>query len=146
MKWWALALLMLANCTRSAPESTPEGTVRLWLEHMEDSVSTPSTQREAYELLSQTSKKNLQARADRDAPRLGRRIQAHEMLAEGRFGLRFRPKTYRTVLAGARANVEVHGEPSELAIVSTVREGDRWRIELELPDVTQLSKRSDAGL
>jgi hypothetical protein len=148
MKALAAGMLMLGlgACSRAEPDATPEGAVRAWLDAMEDSLVTPKAQREAFELLSQASKRNLQDRAARDAPRLGRRIAPNEMLAEGRFGLRWRPKSFRTLLAGARANVEVRGEPGEEAVVLVSKESEGWRIELELPEVIPLAKRSDAGL
>jgi hypothetical protein len=134
-------------CSKSAADATPESAVRAWLEHMSDSVTTQGEAREAYELLSQATKQNLQDRATRDAPRLGRRLAPHEMLAEGRFGLRFRPKTFKTTSSGAgRATVEIMGEPGEQAAVAVLREAKGWRIELDLPEVIPLAKRPDGGL
>ncbi len=145
------------GCSRAAPDSTPEGAVRLWLEKMEDSLADPAAGKEAYALLSSGARKNLKARADRDGPRQGRRIQPYEMLAEGRFGLRFRPKHMSATITGDRATVDVRGdEPTAQATVFCSKEpvADAngkptavlaWRVDLELPDVAPLNKRPGAG-
>ena len=58
------------------------------------------------------------------------------MLAAGRFGVAFRPRTMRSKVVGDRASVEVLGaDPqSESAVVVCVREAAGWRIEPELPE------------
>jgi hypothetical protein len=145
----AIAVLLLVfscACSRAAPGTTPDGAVRLWIERMEDAAVDPAAAKEAFGLLSSATRQNLEARAARDAPRLGRRLAAYEMLAEGRFGLRFRPKTFRTQIDGAHATVEVRGEPGEEATVMVTREPQGWRLELELPDVVPLAKRTDGGM
>lgn len=141
-----MLMVMVSGCSRGAPDATPDGAVRLWIERMEDATTDTRASREAFELLSTPTKQNLEERAARDAPRLGRRLAAHEMLAEGRFGLRFRPKHFQTQIAGARATVIVQGEPGEEASVSLRREREGWRLELELPEVTPLLKRPDGGI
>ncbi len=62
--------------------------------------------------------------------------QPWEMLAAGRFGLAFQPKTRRETRVGDRATVEVLGaNPSvDRASVVCVREGAGWRIEPQLPE------------
>jgi hypothetical protein len=142
----AIFALLLCACTRATPGSTPEGAVRHWIERMEDASVDPAAAKEAFGLLSSATRQNLEARATRDAPRLGRRLAAHDMLAEGRFGLRFRPKAFRTQIDGAHATVEVRGEPGEEATVMVTREREGWRLELELPDVVPLVKRADGGI
>ena len=69
------------------------------------------------------------------------------MLAEGHFGLRFRPKTMHATVNGASAVVDVAGDDpgTEHASVACVREADGWRVEPELPDVTAPQRRRDGG-
>jgi hypothetical protein len=64
-------------------------------------------------------------------------VHGFEMLASGRFGLAFRPKTLRPTIVGDRATVEVTGaDPShEHASVVCVREAGGWRLEPGLPDL-----------
>ena len=90
----------------------------------------------AFELLGPTARANLTERAHRVTELQGRQVQAWEMLASGRLGLAFRPKTMRSSIVGDRATVEVIGaEPAtEHASVVCVREGEAWRIEPGLPE------------
>jgi hypothetical protein len=130
---WAAALLVAA-CSRPAPDATPEGVVRLWLEKMEAQPDDTRASREAFLLLGPQARANLEKRAERASRSMGRRVEPYEMLAEGRFGLKFRPKTMTSSIAGDRATVDVVGsEASERATVICAREPGGWRVEPELP-------------
>lgn len=142
---FALFLALLLGCSRPTPDATPEGVVRLWLDKMETSDDAHDM-KEAHALLGPRARANLKERADRASRGQGRRYEPHEMLAEGRFGLRFRPKGMTSRIEGDSAWVEVRGEgPDERATVKCTREGNAWRIEPELPDVLTPARRSDAG-
>lgn len=133
----ALVLALVAGCSRKPADATPEGVVHLWLEKMEAATDEPRVTREAFGLLGPAARANLEERAHRTATLQGRRVEAADMLAPGRFGLSFRPKAMRAVYEGngAEARVEVTGaDPSEHATVHCVREGVAWRVEPELPD------------
>ena len=146
----ALAMVLLAACSRQAPDATPDGVVRLWLEKMETSAEDPRAARDAYALLGPSARENLEQRADRAGRMHGRRFEPYEMLAEGRFGLKFRPKAVTVgQVAGDEAMVDVVGaDPNvERASVRCARDPkDRaaWRIEPELPPVPELVRR-DGG-
>lgn len=145
----ALAFVMAgaAACTRTAPDATPEGAVRLFVEKMETGAEDPRAMRDAYQLLGPRARANLKERADRASKGQGRRYEPFEMLAEGRFGLKFRPKTMAAKIEGEDAFVEVRGDgPEERATVHCVREAPAWRVEPELPDVQAPQRRSDGGL
>ena len=121
-----LASMGIAGCTRAAPDATPEGVVRLWLDTMDTSQEDPRATREAFELLGPAARANLEERAARASNAQGRRVEPLEMLAEGRFGLRFRPKSMSTRIEGAAgeyATVEVLGDAplTEHAIVHCTR-------------------------
>jgi hypothetical protein len=141
----ALALLLTA-CSRPAPDATPEGAVRLWLEKMETSADDGRATRDAYQLLGPRARANLEERAERASRGQGRRFEPYEMLAEGRFGLRFRPKTMSARVEGDDAWVEVKGDRAEEhATVKCAREGASWRIEPDLPELVIPTRRVDAG-
>ncbi len=141
----AIALLM-AGCSRAAPDATPEGVVRLWIEKMESSGDDKRALKEAYELLGPRARANLKERAERASRGQGRRYEPHEMLAEGRFGLRFRPKTMTSRIDGDHALVEIKGDgPEQRATVKCTREGDAWRIEPDLPEVVTPMRRPEGG-
>ena len=144
-----LLVLVLGSlaCSRSAPDSTPEGAVRLFVEKMESGAEDPRAMRDAYLLLGAHARANLKERADRASKGQGRRYEPHEMLAEGRFGLKFRPKTMTAKVDGEDAFVEVKGEgPEEHATVHCVREATAWRVEPELPDLLAPQRRADGGI
>jgi hypothetical protein len=141
-----LALLAVA-CSRAAADATPEGAVRLFVEKMESGSEDHRAMRDAYVLLGMHARANLKERADRASRGQGRRYEPHEMLAEGRFGLKFRPKVMTSKVDGEDAFVEVRGDgPEERATVHCTREGAAWRVEPELPDVLAPQRRADGGL
>jgi hypothetical protein len=141
------ALVTMLGCSRGAPDATPEGVVRLWLDKMESGGDDAHAMKDAYLLLGPHARANLKERAERASRGQGRRYEPHEMLAEGRFGLRFRPKTMTSKISGDDAAVEVRGDgPDDHATVKCTREGNAWRIEPELPDVLTPARRTDAGL
>jgi hypothetical protein len=142
----ALLFLPLLACSRPAPDAPPEGVVRVWLEKMESAAEDAHAMKEAYQLLGPRARANLKERADRASRGQGRRYEPYEMLAEGRFGLRFRPKAMSSRIDGDDAWIEVKGDgPDEHATVKCTREGAAWRIEPELPDVVAPARRPDGG-
>jgi hypothetical protein len=146
---WLGASAGSAACSRAAPDATPDGVVHLWLERMETSTDDPRAAREAYALLGPASRATLEDRAARASRVQGRRVEPYEMLAEGRFGLKFRPKTMSATVTGDQATVEVMGSDpaAEHATVHCTREraGEGWRIEPGLPDITALPRWRDGG-
>lgn len=145
----ALALAAVAasaGCSRPPPDATPEGAVRLWLERMEESADDRRAAREAFALLGPKARANLEERAARASRVHGRQVEPYEMLAEGRFGLRFRPLTMSASRSGDDAMVEVvGGAPGERAHVRCRLDGGGWRVEPSLPDLAPLVRREDGG-
>jgi hypothetical protein len=135
-------------CSRPPPESTPDGAVREWLEAMAAAGDDVRARRDAYALLGPAARANLAARADRTSLLTGQRVEPYEMLAPGRFGLRFRPRSMKATVTDDRATVDVLGESrDERATVRCVREGTgeaaAWRVEPELPEPP--ARKRDAG-
>jgi hypothetical protein len=147
MKGRAWLVAVAVGCSHPAPNATPESAVRAWLEHMEDSSGDPLEAKEAYALLGPRARANLEARAARASQVEGRRAQPFEMLADGRFGLKFRPKAMHATVNGTDAVVDVTGDDprAEYARVVCVKEGGGWRVELEVPEVSALPRRVDGG-
>jgi hypothetical protein len=110
---------------------------------MEASDDDAHAIREAYALLGPTARANLGERAERASRLEGHRVEPWEMLAEGRFGLKFRPKSMVSHVEGDQATVAVTGdEPlTEHALVHCAREAASWRVEPELPPVPALPRR-----
>jgi hypothetical protein len=125
-----------AGCNHPPADATPDGALRTFLDDMETASDDPRVMREAYDLLGPATRGNLQERARRTSQLQGRQVSAWEMLAAGRFGLAFRPKSMRSTVVGDRATVEVLGaDPAtEHASVVCVHEQAGWRIEPGLPE------------
>jgi hypothetical protein len=141
-----LAVVLLVACTRPAPDGTPEGAVRAWLDRMEGSDDEAHAIRDAYALLGPVARANLEERAERASRLEGHRVEPWDMLAEGRFGLKFRPKSMVSHVEGDLATVAVTGdEPlSEHALVHCARvpgPPPGWRVEPDLPAVPALPRR-----
>lgn len=147
MKWSAIALaIACVACTRGAPDATPEGAVRLFVDRMESASDDPRAMHEAYQLLGPHARANLKERADRASRGQGKRYEPWEMLAEGRFALKFRPKAMTARVAGDEATVDVRGDaPEERASVHCTRESGAWRIEPDLPETLAPARRGDGG-
>jgi len=113
---------------------------------MEVATDDPRAMAEAYDLLGKNAKQNLDERAARASLVMGKRVSPREMLAMGRFGLRFRPKGMTARVEGDSAVVSVTGsDPQERADIACVREGAAWRIEPELPPLSIQQRRPDGG-
>ncbi|HEX7667250.1 MAG TPA: hypothetical protein VF407_22115 [Polyangiaceae bacterium] len=122
--------------------------MRLWLDRMEASAEDARAAHEAYELLGPKARANLEERADLASKMQGRHVEAEQMLAQGRFGLKFRPKTLTSQVNGDDAVVAVSGnnQMAEHTTVHCVRETGQWKVEPDLPDIAPLRHRSsDAG-
>jgi hypothetical protein len=139
--------LAASACSRTPPDATPEGAVHELLDRIERIESNPEEARAVYELLSSRSKANLVERAHRASTTSGREIPPEQMLAPGRFSLRFEPRKMHARLAHDRAIVDVVGiDPmTDHAEVPCVLEQGRWRIEIPLPPLPPAERRPDAG-
>jgi hypothetical protein len=121
--------------------------VRELLDRIDRIESNPDEARAVYDLLSLRSKANLVERAHRASTTSGREIPPEQMLAPGRFSLRFEPRQMHARLAHDRAIVDVVGiDPvTDHAEVPCVLEQGRWRIEIPLPPLPPAERRPDAG-
>jgi len=142
----ALAFVSATACTRPAPDATPDGAVRAWVDRMEASGDDPLAVRQAYALLGPAAQSNLRQRAERASQVEGRRVDPWGMLAEGRFALTFRPKTLVAKVSGDAASVAVTGDSplTEHAVVKCVRvpgPPPGWRVEPDLPPLVALPRR-----
>jgi hypothetical protein len=142
-----LAIGALSACQRKAPDLTPEGAVRELLDRIERIETDPTEARAVYELLSAPTRQNLVERARRASTTSGRDIPPQDMLAPGRFSLRFEPRKMHTRIADDRAVVDVTGIDPETdrAEVPCVLEDGRWRIESPLPPLAPVERRPEPG-
>ena len=97
----------------------------------------------AYAMLGPETRANLEERAARASRAQGRHLESYEMLALGRFGLKFRPAAMHAQVEGDTAHVEVTGDDPTVdhATVRMKREGTSWKVELDLVPLPPLQKR-----
>ncbi len=150
VRWAAVAFSLLATataCARKPADLTPEGAVRDLLDRIDRIEADPGQARAVYELLSSRTKANLVERARRASTTSGRDVPPEEMLASGRFSLRFEPRKMHARVADSRAVVDVTGIDPETdrAEVPCVLEDGRWRVEIPLPPMPPVEKRPEAG-
>jgi hypothetical protein len=135
----ALAVICLGLCIACGGdpvESSPTEVLRLFLAAMDQGAADEDALRVAYELLASPARQSLEARADRAKTLAGQTFEPWQMLAQGRFRLRFSPAPRRGMrerIEGERATVTVTGQAAhERADVQLVREGKSWRVVLDL--------------
>ncbi len=140
---WLFFALIMAACTRPPPDATPEGALRLWIDRMDVQSSDPKQAREAYDLLGPDARANLEERAARASRAQGRHVEPFEMLAQGRFGLKFRPSAMHAQIQGNGAMVDVTGDDPTVdrATVRCTREGAVWKVEPDLAPLPAIQRR-----
>ncbi|HEY1958575.1 MAG TPA: hypothetical protein VGH28_23315 [Polyangiaceae bacterium] len=142
---FALLAALAVSCSRRPPDATPDGAVREWIDRMSAQETDPIEARSAWDLLSRGTHEALEKRADRASLIEGHHVEARDVLAPGRFALRFTPTRFTPTVQGTTATVDVAGaEPSDHATVRCVKEGKVWRVDLALPELTDLPRRPDA--
>ncbi len=137
MRVIVLALLLVLGCSSEPTDETPSGAVKLFLEAMTRSEWDESALRDAYALLSREARDSLADRARTATALAGRPFEPWQMLAQGRFHLRFSPRPTHGMheeIEGNRGTVIVTGgRDDERAEVPLVQEDGVWRIVLSLP-------------
>ncbi len=134
----ALFVVLACACEDVPTDATPEGALQLFLVAMDRSEHQSEARAEAYALLSASSRRRLDERAERATALARRRFEPWEMIAQGRYRLRFEARPGDGIEAeihGNRAEVVVRGEDGQVARVPMVREHGRWRIVLSIPDM-----------
>jgi hypothetical protein len=120
----------------SGAQRSPSETLKQFLAAMDQSASDDRALKAAYELLASPAQKALETRAARVKSLAGQSLEPWQMLAQGRFRLRFSPASrrgMRETIDGDRATVTVTGTgPDERADVPLVRENGQWRLSLVL--------------
>jgi hypothetical protein len=136
---FGLFMACSAGCSSSpaaGAQRTPSETLRQFLAAMDQSGSDDRALKVAFELLASPAQKALETRAARVKSLAGQSLEPWQMLAQGRFRLRFSPASrrgMRETIQGDKATVTVTGTgPDERADVPLVRENGQWRVSLQL--------------
>ena len=136
----ALALLLVApSCASGDADKNPSEALSRFLEAMDRSLQHEAALKEAYALVDEAAQRELRARAERASSLASRSFAPWEMIAQGRFRLRFAQldrADVRSTVTGDRATVHVKDEDGRSADVPLVREHGHWRVQLVLPSTT----------
>lgn len=126
----------LAGGCGSGDADGPVETLTRFLEAMDRSNSNDSARKDAYAMLDETAQAALAERAKRAAGVAHRDFAPWDMLAPGRFRLRFAPAEQggmRATVTGDHAVVHVVAEGGQVrASVPMTRQAGRWRVQLPL--------------
>jgi len=132
----ALLLAIGSGCAQEPTDATPDGTLQLFLVAMDRSGFDAEAREDAYHLLCEEARQRLGRRAERATALARRDFQPWEMLAQGRYRLRFSARPEDGISAeidGDRATVVVRGRSGQEARVPMRREEGRWCIHLDIP-------------
>jgi hypothetical protein len=139
----ALACASALACG-SADADGPVDTLSRFLETMDRSNLNDNARKDAYAMLDDTAQAALAERAKRAALVTGRDFAPWDMLAPGRFRMRFAPAEHggmRATVTGDHAVVHVVGEgsqgKSEKVSVPMTRQAGRWRVQLPLSRIRE---------
>ena len=140
----ALVALLLVACSGSDAETTPADVLSHFLDAMDRSTVNDSALADAYALLDSGARRELRSRADQAALVAGHDFEPWQMLAQGRFRLRFSPAEHggmRAKISGQNAVVHVVSDDRRSQVdVPMVREAGQWHVKLEIPAVRPVSK------
>lgn len=136
------ALALLASCARRSDEDSPEAVVREFIDRMQRVHGDVERARAAYELLAAADRAKLAERANRASAAMGRAVQPEEMLAPSRFYLDFQPRSWSTEQGANWAVVTAEGaSPGERRQIRCVREQDRWKVVIDMPELPPIEQR-----
>jgi hypothetical protein len=137
------------GCGSAEADGTPAEALSRFLEAMDRSVINESALKDAYALLDEQAQRELISRANRAGFLTGRKFEPWDMIAQGRFRLRFAPAEHagmHTTVSGDTAIVQVKSENTRSqAAVPLVREAGRWRVKLVLPTLAHTATADGAG-
>ncbi len=130
-------------CGGGDPEAAAVSALSRFLEAMDRTAVNEQALEEAYALVDQGARRSLTDRAEQAALVGGHTFAPWQMLAQGRFRLRFSPAErtgMRARVTGDHAIVSVtNDDGSSKADVPLVREAGQWHVQLVLPPLVRVS-------
>lgn len=134
-----MGLFASSACSSADAEKAPAGVLSRFLDAMDRSTVSEAALADAYALLDDGCKRQLRTRAEQATSVAGRELEPWQMLAQGRFRLRFAPADHGGMHAsinGDSAVVRVVSDDrSAHADVPMVRENGRWHVKLAIPEL-----------
>lgn len=133
----AVTFVALPGCSKRPPDATPEGALDLFLRSMEETPYDPQASGRAFRLLSPKARGVILAEATRAQQITGKPLPTEAFFSPTWRPLRFPVDRLHAVVDpdGEHAVVDVYGvDPkADHVRVPMVREGEGWRLELEIP-------------
>ncbi|HEY2734890.1 MAG TPA: hypothetical protein VGI70_12935 [Polyangiales bacterium] len=133
--------MILAACGGGDVDASPSDALARFLEAMDRSAVNEAALKDAYALLDDSAQKELRVRADRAGFLTGRKFEPWEMIAQGRFRMRFAPAErggMHTTVKGDSAVVQVKSEDGRAQVsVPMLHQAGRWRVRLDLPEIAR---------
>lgn len=133
------AFALVLGCSPAPVDATPEGATRDFVDTLRRFDGRREQAQRLYERLSERSKANLRARANRYGAASGKKMEPWAMLVASRSRPHFSARSYTSQIVGQYALVSVQGAVSaERAQVPCVFEKGAWRVDLVLPALGKL--------
>lgn len=132
-------VLAVSACEARRQDATPEGAVRELCDRLDRMSGDPTTSAAVFEMLSKSTRENLEARARRYGAASGKNIAPAAMLAPSSLVERWRARELRSTIVGAHALVEVQGlAEGQRTEIRCVYEEGGWRVVVDLPPLPEV--------
>jgi hypothetical protein len=144
----ATMLGLFGACARHPADATPEGALDLFLRSMEETPYDPQAGAHAFALLAPPAREAIRREAQRAQQITGKPATPESMFTPTWTPLRFPvDRTHAVVDSdGVHAIVDVYGlEPATQHVrVPMVREGEGWRLDVEVPPAPAVAPSASA--
>lgn len=140
--WLTVGLFAVSACAQRSDEDSPERVAQELIDRMQRVHGDPQKSKAAFDLLAAEARANLTERATRASAAVGRVVKPEEMLAPSRFYLSFQPRSWSSERGPGWAIVTVVGEEAdEQKQIRCLREGDEWKVVVDLPELPPIEHR-----
>ncbi len=135
------ACASLAACDARRHDATPEAAVRELIDRLGRMSGDPTTSRAVFDMLSATTRANLEARARRYGAASGKNIAPAAMLAPSSLVEQWGARELHATILGIHALVEVRGlHPEQRTEIRCVYEEGGWRVVVDLPPLPEVKQ------
>jgi len=137
-----IAMMMaLAACDARRYDSTPEAAVRELSDRLSRMSGDPATSRAVFDMLSKSTRDNLETRAKRYGAASGKNIAPAAMLAPSSLVEQWSARDFSAKIVGTRALVDVKGLlPEQHTTIRCIYEEGGWRVVVDLPALPEVKQ------
>jgi hypothetical protein len=135
--------LQLLGCDKE-PEAERPGVVALgFVSAMRRVHGNPESGKQAYGVLWEPARKNLQERARRASALSGRELHPGELIVPSWFALHLIPERFEERIEGNWAQVTLFDAAGQSSSSRLVLEEGKWKVALELPPLSAIRSRDE---